>query len=110
MIVKEIDNFCAIIEKIKKMKKLKIKKMEKITRFDGKLILSCSYVLNNDYIYPTLVAMTSLVINAVNNTFYNIYLLVSPDFTEENENILKSVEKNYTNHCKIIIINIGNKF
>ena len=53
--------------------------------------------------------MTSLVINAGNNTFYNIYVLVSTDFTEENKNILKSVEKNYTDHCKIIIINMGNK-
>ena len=109
-IEKEIDNFYALIEKIKKIKKDKIKKMRKITRDDGKLILSCSYALNNEYIYPTLVAMTSLVINAENNTFYNIYLLVSPDFTGENKNILMSVGKNYSNHCEIIIISMGNKY
>ena len=84
--------------------------MKKITRDDGKLILSCSYALNNRYLYPTLVAMTSLVINAGNNTFYNIYALVSPDFTQKNKKILMSVEQNNTNHCKIIIINMGNKF
>ena len=84
--------------------------MKNITRGDGKLVLSCSYALNNEYIYPTIVAMTSLVINAGKNTFYNIYVLVTPDFTEENTNILMSVEKNYTNHCKIIIKNMGNKF
>ena len=107
---KEIENFNAVIEKIKKIKKVKIKKMKNIIRDDGKLILSCSYALNNGYIYPTLVSMTSLVINAGKNTFYNIYLLVSPDITEENKNILMSVEKNYTNHCKVIIRNMGNIF
>ena len=109
-IEKEIENFYWVIEKIKKIKKTKIKKMKKTTKDDGKLILSCSYALNNGYLYPTLVAMTSLVVNARNNTFYNIYVLVSPDFTEENKNILISVEKNYTNHCKVIIINMGDKF
>ena len=84
--------------------------MKKITRDDGKIIFSYSYALNNGYVYPTLVSMTSLVINAGNNTFYNIYILVSSDFKEESKNILMSVEKNYTNHFKIIIINMGNKF
>ena len=54
--------------------------------------------------------MTSLVINTGNNTFYNIYVLVSPDFTEENKNILMSVGKHYTNNCEIIIISMGNKY
>ena len=67
--------------------------MKKTTKDDGKLILSCSYALNNGYLYPTLVVMTSLVVNARNNTFYNIYVLVSPDFTEENKNILKLYKK-----------------
>ena len=109
-IEKEIENIYNIIEKIKKKKKEILDKNKKIIREDGKLILSCSYSLDNGYIYPTLVAMTSLVINAGNNTFYNIYVLISPDFTEENKNILMSVEKNYTEHCKIFFIDMGNKF
>ena len=109
-IEKEIENFYEVIKKLKKIKKFKIKKMKKITRDDGKLILSCAYALNNGYIYPTLVSMISLAINARNNTFYNIYVLVSPDFTEESKDILISVEKNYTSLCKVIILNMGNKF
>ena len=84
--------------------------MKKIIKDDGKLILSFSYALNNKYIYPTLVAMTSLVINAGNNTFYNIYALVSPVFKEKNKKILMSIEQNYNPHCKIIFINMGNEF
>ena len=109
-IEKEIENIYNVIEKIKEKKKEIINKKKKIIREDGKLILACSYSLDNGYIYPTLVAMTSLVINAGNNTFYNIYVLVSPDFTEENKNILMSVEKSNSKHCKIFIINMGKKF
>ena len=54
--------------------------------------------------------MTSLVLNAGNNTFYNIYVLVSQDFTEYNKKILTSFEKNNTENCKIHIINMGNKY
>ena len=103
-IEREIENIYEEIEKIKN------EKIKKITRDDGKLILSCSYSLDNGYVYPTLVAMTSLVSNAGNNTFYNIYLLISPDFKEESKNIIMTVEKNNKDHCKIIFIDMGNKF
>ena len=54
--------------------------------------------------------MTSLAINAGQNIFYNIYVLISPDFTEENKQILMSVEKKYYEHCKIFFINMGDKY
>ena len=38
-----------------------------------KLIISCAYSTDNAYVYPTLVAITSLVENASNQTFYEIY-------------------------------------
>ena len=107
---KEIENIYNVIEEIKRRKTEIINENEKIIRKDGKLILACAYSTDNGYIYPTLVSMTSLVINAGNNTFYNIYVLVSPDFTEGNEKILTSFEKNNTEHCKIYIINMGNKY
>ena len=92
-IEKQIKNIYNAIEQIKIKKKEIISNNRKIIRDDGKLILACSYSLNNDYTYPTLVAMTSLAINAGQNIFYNIYLLLSPDFTEENKQILISIEK-----------------
>ena len=54
--------------------------------------------------------MTSLVINAAKNTFYNIYILLSPDFTEENKQILISIEKKYKENCKLFFINMGDKY
>ena len=109
-IEKQIKNIYNAIEQIKIKKKEIISNNRKIIRDDGKLILACSYSLNNDYTYPTLVSMTSLAINAGQNIFYNIYLLISPDFTEENKQILISVEKKYYEHCKIFFINMGDKY
>jgi len=60
----------------------------------NKLRIPVSYALDNRYLYPTLVAMVSLVENAGSNTFYDIYVLLSPDFKNENKIVLKSVEKN----------------
>ena len=109
-IEKEIRNINNTIEQIKQKKKEIINNNKKIIREDGKLILACAYALNNGFTYPTLVAMTSLVINAGKNIFYNIYVLISPDFTEENKQVLMSVEKKYNEHCKIFFINMGDKF
>ena len=109
-IIKEIENIYNVIEKIRNKKKEIIAKNKKIIRDDGKLILSCTFSLDNGYFYPTLVSITSLVINAGKNTFYNIYVLVSPDFTEKNKKILMEVEESYNEHCKIFIINMGNKY
>ena len=97
----EIQNIKNAIEQIKQKKKEIINNNKKIIRKDGKLILACAYALNNGFTYPTLVAMTSLVINAGKNIFYNIYVLISPDFTEENKQVLMTVEKKYNEHCKI---------
>ena len=74
------------------------------------LIIPCAYALDNAYVFPTLVSMTSLAENAGNNTFYSIYVLIDGNFTEENKKIIKSVEKNHTEHCEIIFISMGNKF
>ena len=72
--------------------------------------ISISYSSDNKYIYPTIVSMTSLVSNAGNDTFYNIYILHTPDFTEKNKQFLKTVEKKFPNKCSIIYFNMGNKY
>ena len=75
-----------------------------------KLIIPCAYALDNAYVFPTLVAMTSLVENAGNNTFYNIYVLIDSGFTEENKKILKSVEYNHIHHCEVIFQLLSDKY
>ena len=75
-----------------------------------KLRIACAYALDNAYVYPTLVAMTSLAENAGPKTFYDIYVMINPEFTEENKKVLKSVEKNHPKSCEVIFLNMGNKF
>ena len=54
--------------------------------------------------------MTSLVKNAENNTFYNIYILHTPDFSEDSKQFLKTVEDKNFDKCSIIFFNMGNKY
>lgn len=78
--------------------------------YKNKLRIAISYSTDNKYIYPTIVAMTSLVEKAGNSTFYDIYITHTPDFTEYSKNFLKTVEKKYPEICKIIFLNMGNKY
>ena len=84
--------------------------INKIDIINGKLRIATSYATDNRYVYPTLVAMTSLVQNAGKNTYYDIYVMLHPEFKKENKKILKSVEINHYEHCSVIFINMGNKF
>ena len=77
---------------------------------DGKLRIACAYALDNAYVYPTLVAMTSLAENAGKKTFYDIYVMIDPSFKEENKKVLKSVETKHPEHCEVIFIDMGSKF
>ena len=72
-------------------------------------IIPCVYSTDNSYVYPTLVSITSLLQNA-KKTFYEIYILHNFNLTEEYKNILKSVEKKYPKNCKLIFLDMGNKF
>ena len=77
---------------------------------ENKKIIEVSYATDNKYIYPTIVSMTSLVVNAFNNTFYNIYVLHTPDFTQKSKEFLNTVEENYPDRCSIIYFNMENKY
>jgi 5'-AMP-activated protein kinase catalytic alpha subunit len=76
----------------------------------NKLKIAVAYALDNVYVYPTLVSMTSLVENAANNTFYSIYVLIIEEFTDENKNVIKSVEEKHNQSCEIIFINMADKY
>ena len=76
----------------------------------NKITIAVSYATDNEYIYPSIVSMTSLVYNTDNKTFYNIYILHPPDLTEKSKEFLNSVEENYFDRCSIIYFNMGNKY
>ena len=76
----------------------------------NKTTISISYATDNKYIYPTIVSMTSLVANAGSNTFYNIYILHTPDLKESSKEFLNSVQNKYPDKCKIIYFNMNKKY
>ena len=87
-----------------------IKNKDRKKKDDDLSIIAISYSTDNRYIYPTIVSMTSLVINAKDKTFYNIYILHSPDFTEASKQFLNSVEDKFYDKCHIIYLNMGKKY
>ncbi len=72
------------------------------------VIIPISMVLNNEFIYPTIVSITSILENAFSYTKYNFYILLTPDFLNENKKKLKFFEKKYYNKCSINLIDIIN--
>lgn len=65
--------------------------------------------LDNNYVYPTLVAMTSVLENANPDTKYDFHLMVPGEFTDKNKQIIKSLESKYK-RCSINIINMKDAF
>ena len=77
---------------------------------EGKIIIPCAYALDNVYVFPTIVAMISLVENAGKKTFYHIYAMLNSGFKNKYKRALLSVQKSHKNKCKIIFIDMENKF
>ena len=84
--------------------------LNKKIKKENKLKIAIAYATDNKYIYPTIVAMTSLVDTAGINTFYNIYIMHSQDLTAYSKNFLKTVETKYPDKCSIIFLNMENKY
>ena len=56
------------------------------TKLDGqKSAVTVAMAADNNYTYPTVVSITSLMTNAKNTTHYDIHIMVPHDFTEENK-------------------------
>ena len=68
-----------------------------------------AYSTDENYLYPTLVSMASLMENCNENTFCKFTVLVSPEISEEGQNKIKSIEKNYSN-CNVNVVNMGGQF
>ena len=83
-----------------------------INSFYCKVILQkvgIAYGLNNQYTYPTLVSMTSILENSSSHTYYIFYILVDEKtFKNNNKQILTSLEKKY-DRCEVNIIEISDE-
>ena len=73
------------------------------------IIIPISMALDDAYIYPTIVSITSIMINSNKNTKYIFYIMHPTEFKIENKKKLKSLEKKY-NKCIINLIDMEGKY
>ncbi len=72
-------------------------------------VIPIAMALDDNYLYPTIVAMTSILENASSETKYDFYVMHPAEFKEENKTKLKSLEKKYEK-CSINTIDMGNAY
>ena len=65
--------------------------------------------LNNNYVYPIIVSITSILYNSVPNNFFTFYLLLAPDVQEENLKKISGLKDKYPN-CKFVFLHVENHF
>lgn len=65
--------------------------------------------MDDNYVYPTMVSITSAMENIDSGTEYSFYIMHDPNFKEENKEKIKSLESKYPD-CHIHLINMGNQF
>ena len=65
---------------------------------------------DDNYTYPTLVAITSLMENSKKDTHYDIYIMTPGKFSEENSKKLLNLQDKYDNHCKINLIDMKDRY
>ena len=71
--------------------------------------IGIAYGLDNQYTYPTIVSMTSILENSSSHTYYIFYLLVDKKtFKKENKEKFVNLEKRYE-RCEINIIEISDE-
>ena len=68
-----------------------------------------AFSLNDNYVYPIIVVLTSILFNSSSKNFFTFYLLLSPDVQENSINKILDLRKKYQN-CQMKFINLGNKF
>ncbi len=64
---------------------------------------------DDNYTYPTIVSITSLMVNSNEKTNYDIYIMTPGEFTQENKNKILNLEEKY-NRCRIKLIDMQDKY
>jgi lipopolysaccharide biosynthesis glycosyltransferase len=68
-----------------------------------------AYSTDNNYVYPTIVSMTSLMENKNAGTFCKFTVLTSDSVTTESKEQIKSISSKYSG-CSVNIVDMGQKF
>lgn len=64
---------------------------------------------DNRYI-PLIVSLTSMLKNAEDDTFYDIYVLIDNDFTDESKHVVAECLEKYVDRCSLSFTNVGQVF
>ena len=70
---------------------------KQINREESEKIIPIAMAADNNYTYPTMVSITSLMTNAENSTHYDVHIMISGDFLEENKQKLLSLQEKFDN-------------
>ena len=65
--------------------------------------------LDDGYVYPTIVSITSMLENADTDRGYSFYIMHPGEFKQENKDKIKSLEEKYKS-CKIELIDMKNAY
>lgn len=65
--------------------------------------------LDDGYLYPTIVAITSMIKNADNNTVYDYYIMHPQKFSNDSKTKLQSLGQKHSN-CNINLIDMGQAY
>ena len=71
--------------------------------------INIAMALNNNYTYPTMVSITSILINKKNKTFINFHLLIDNNVTKSNIHKIISL-KNIRRESNFFFYNVNNNF
>jgi lipopolysaccharide biosynthesis glycosyltransferase len=69
-----------------------------------------AFSVDDNYIYPLIVLLTSIIYNSSPKTFYSFHLLVPSNFTDESKNKLFGLSKKYPNKCEYIFHDMKDKY
>lgn len=71
--------------------------------------INIAMATDNNYAYPTIVSMTSILENKKHNTKIDFYIMLSGDFNEDIKTKIMSLQDKYSN-CRITLVDMKDKF
>ena len=72
-------------------------------------MIDIAMALDDNYIYPTIVAITSIMLNSNSNSKINFFIMHPPELKIKNKEKILKLENKFPK-CKIRLINMGEKY
>ncbi len=77
--------------------------------YDSADAINIAMATDNNYVYPTVVSMTSILENKNANSQIHFYILLSSDLTNESKQNILNLKRYYDN-CQISLIDMQNRY